>query len=146
MQLAEPKDGHQGLIDAPLLLRVHPAYEFTKPPGVDGADLLNQDAGGLAEQVDLWAKRCRLGAARRWRNQHNRAWQELVGLNDDARSSDPLLVTRPARQAELVDVTSQHDRPSTPSYGWRDRLGAFYLGLHIGAGEVGAGGASDRTL
>jgi hypothetical protein len=108
MQLAEPKDGHQGLIDTPLLLRVHPAHEFTKPPSVDGTDLLNQDAGGLAEQVDLWAERCRLSAARRWRNQHNRAWQELVGLNDYAISSALLLVTGPARQAELVDVTPQH--------------------------------------
>ena len=108
MQLAEPKNGHQGLIDAPLLLRVHPAYQFTKPTGVDGTDLLNQHAGGLAEQVDLWAERCRLGAARRWRDQHNRAWQELVGLNDYAISSALLLVTGPAPQAELVDVTPQH--------------------------------------
>ena len=108
MQLAEPKDGHQGLIDTPLLLRVHPAHEFTKPPGIDGTDLLNQDAGGLAEQVDLWAERCRLSTARRWRNQHNRAWQKLVGLNDHAISSALLLVTGPAREAELVDVTPQH--------------------------------------
>jgi hypothetical protein len=54
--LAESEDGHQGLIDTPLLLRVHPAHEFTKPPGVDGTDLLHQDAGGLAEEVDLWAE------------------------------------------------------------------------------------------
>src|SRR5215470_9423393 len=102
MQLAEPKDGHQGLIDGPLLFRVHPAHELTKPPGVDGTDLLNQDAGGLAEQVDPGAERCRLGAARRRRNQHNRAWQEFVGLNDYAIPSALLLVTGSARQAELV--------------------------------------------
>jgi hypothetical protein len=53
MRLAEPKDGHQGLIDTPQLLRVHPAHEFTEPSGVDRADLLDQDAGGLTEQVDL---------------------------------------------------------------------------------------------
>jgi hypothetical protein len=35
-------DGHQGLIDTPLLLRVHPVHEFTEPPGPDGADLLNR--------------------------------------------------------------------------------------------------------
>src|SRR5215831_6495978 len=108
MWLAEPKDGHQGLIDTPLLLRAHPAHEFTKPSGVDGTDLLNQDAGGLAEQVDLGAERCRLSTARRRRNQHNRARQEFVGLNDHAISSALLLVTGPARQAELVDVTPQH--------------------------------------
>jgi len=41
MRLAEPEDGHQGLIDTPLLLRARLAYEFAKPPRVDGAD----DAG-----------------------------------------------------------------------------------------------------
>ena len=105
--LTQSEDGHQGLIDTPLLLRAHPAHEFTKPPCVDGADLLNQDTGGLTKQLDLGAERCRLGAARRRRNQHNRAWQELVGLNDYAISSVLLLVTGPARQAELVDVTPQ---------------------------------------
>ena len=108
MRLAEPKDGHQGLIDTPLLLRAYPAHEFTKPPRVDRADLLNQNTGGLTEQLDLRSEGCRLGAARRWRNQHNRAWQELVGLNDYAISPALLLVTGPARQAELVDVTPQH--------------------------------------
>jgi len=53
MRLVEPKNGHQGLIDTPLLLRAHPAHEFTKPPRVDSADLLNQDTGGLTEQLDL---------------------------------------------------------------------------------------------
>ena len=56
MRLAKPKDSHQGVIDTPLLLRAHPAHELTKPSCVDGADLLNQDAGGLAKQLDLRAK------------------------------------------------------------------------------------------
>ncbi len=59
MLLTKPKDRHEGLIDAPLLLRAHSAYELPEPPGVDSADLLNQHAGGLPEQVDL-------GAERRW--------------------------------------------------------------------------------
>ena len=63
MLLAEPKDGHQGLVDAPLLLRTHPAHEFTKPSCVDRTDLLNQDAGGLTKQVDLGPERRWLGAA-----------------------------------------------------------------------------------
>ena len=62
-ELAESQDGHQGLVDAPLLLRAHPAHELTESPSVDRADLLNQDAGGLAKQVDLGPERCRLGAA-----------------------------------------------------------------------------------
>ena len=108
MRLAEPKDGHQGLIDTPLLLRAYLAHEFTKPPRVDSADLLNQDTGGLTEQLDLGPERCRLGAARRWRNQYHRARQQLVGLNDHAIAPALLLVTGPTRKAELVDVTPQH--------------------------------------
>jgi hypothetical protein len=60
MWLAEPKDGHQGLIDTPLLLRAYPAHEFTKPSCIHGADLLNQDTGGFTKQLDLGAERCRL--------------------------------------------------------------------------------------
>jgi hypothetical protein len=61
MWLAEPQDGHQGFVDAPLLYRAYPADEFTEPPGVDCAHLLNQDAGGLPEKVNIGAERCRLG-------------------------------------------------------------------------------------
>ena len=63
MWLAESQDGHQGFVDAPLLLRAYPADEFTESPGVDCAHLLNQDAGGLPEKVNLGAERCRLDAA-----------------------------------------------------------------------------------
>jgi hypothetical protein len=105
MRLAEPEDGHQGLIDAPLLLRAHPPHEFTKPSCVDGADLLNQDTGGLTKQLDLGAERCRFGAARRWRDQDHRARQEFVDLNDHAVASALLLATGPARKAEFVHVT-----------------------------------------
>ena len=108
MRLAEPKDGHQGLIDTPLLLRAYPAHEFTKPPRIDSAGLLNQDTGGLTEQLDLRSEGCRLGAARRWRNQYHRARQEFVGLNDHAIAPALLLVTGPTRKAEFVDVTPQH--------------------------------------
>ena len=108
MLLAEPKDGHQGLVDAPLLLRTHPAHEFTKLSWVDRADLLNQNTGSLTEQLDLRSERCRLGAERRWRNQHHRARQEFVGLNDHAIAPALLLVTGPTRKAEFVDVTPQH--------------------------------------
>ena len=108
MRLAEPKDGHQGFIDAPLLLRAYPAHEFTQPSCVDGTDLLNQDPGGLSKQLDLGAERGRLGAARHGRNQHHRARQKLAGLNDHAVAPALLLVTAPARKAEFMDVTPQH--------------------------------------
>ena len=54
--LAKAKDGHQGLVDAPLLLRAYPGHQFTESAGADGADLLDQDAGSLAEQVDFRAE------------------------------------------------------------------------------------------
>jgi len=53
MRLPEPEDGHHGLVDAPLLLRGHSAHQVTEPPGVNGVNLLHQDAGGLAGQFDL---------------------------------------------------------------------------------------------
>jgi hypothetical protein len=59
MRLTQSEDGHQGLIDTPLLLRAHPAHKFTKPPCADGADLLNQDTAGLTKQLDLGPERCR---------------------------------------------------------------------------------------
>jgi hypothetical protein len=100
---------HQGLIDTPLLLRAYPAHEFTKPSRVDGAGQLNQNTGSLTEHLDLRPERGRPGAARRWRNQHHRAREELVGLNDHAKAPALLPVTGPTRQAEVVDVTPQHE-------------------------------------
>lgn len=54
--LAEPKDGHEGLVNTPLLFWGHPAYKLTQSSRVDGPGLLNQDAGALPEQVDLRAE------------------------------------------------------------------------------------------
>ncbi len=33
MRLAQPKDGHQGVVDTPLLLRAYPSDEFTEQSG-----------------------------------------------------------------------------------------------------------------
>jgi hypothetical protein len=74
MRLAESKDGDEGLVDAPLLFWSHLAHEVTEASGVDGADLLNQDANGLPEQVNLRAERRGPGATRGWRDQDHRAW------------------------------------------------------------------------
>jgi hypothetical protein len=41
IRLAQPKDGHEGLVNAPLLFRVHPADQITEPPSVNGADLFD---------------------------------------------------------------------------------------------------------
>lgn len=41
MRLAQPQDGHEGLVNAPLLFRVHPAYQITEAPSVNGAGLFD---------------------------------------------------------------------------------------------------------
>jgi hypothetical protein len=41
MRLAQPEDGHEGLVNAPLLFRIDPAHQITEPPGVDGTDLFD---------------------------------------------------------------------------------------------------------
>ena len=62
MQLAETEDGQQGFVYSPLLFGADPAYQVSKPPCVDGPDLLHKHAGLLAKHVDLGAERRRLRA------------------------------------------------------------------------------------
>ncbi len=62
--LAEPKNGQQSFVDAPLLLRTDPADEVSEAAGVDCANLLDKNATSLAEQVDLRAERRRPCAMR----------------------------------------------------------------------------------
>jgi hypothetical protein len=51
--LAETEDGPQRFVDTPLLIWRDPSYQVAKPPGVDGADLLDENAGRLAQQFYL---------------------------------------------------------------------------------------------
>ncbi len=74
-RLAESQDGRERFVDAPLLFGGEPADQVAKPPGVNCADLLNQDAGGLAEHRDLRTERCGLSAMRGGRDQYHRTWQ-----------------------------------------------------------------------
>lgn len=62
--LPEPKNSQQSFVDAPLLLGSDPADEVSEAAGVDCANLLDKDATGLTEQVDLRAERCRPCAMR----------------------------------------------------------------------------------
>jgi hypothetical protein len=79
--LAETQNGRQSFIDAPLLVWGDPPHQVAKLAGVDGADLLDEDY---------------------------RARQQLVGLDDHFVPPAALLVARPARGAEFVNVTPQH--------------------------------------
>ena len=40
--LSKSEDGHEGLVDAPLLFGGDVTYQSTKPTGVDGSHLLNE--------------------------------------------------------------------------------------------------------
>ena len=106
--LAKPQDSRQRFVNAPLLIWGDPSNQVAKPPGVDSADLLDENAGSLAEQVYLWAERCWPGAQRGRCDQNHRAGQQLVSLHDHSVAATVLLVTRPSRRAEFVNVTPQH--------------------------------------
>ena len=71
--LAKPQDSRQRFVNAPLLIWGDPSNQVAKPPGVDSADLLDENAGSLAEQVYLWAERCWPGAQRGRCDQNHRA-------------------------------------------------------------------------
>ena len=106
--LAESQNGRESFVDAPLLFKGDPAHKVSKPSRVDGSDLLNQDAAGLVEQHDLRTERCRPGDVRRRCDQHHRARQQFVCLDDHSESTAVLFVARSAWRAELVNVTPQH--------------------------------------
>lgn len=55
--LSKSEDGHEGLVDAPLLFGGDVSYQSTKPTGVDGSHLLNEYPGGRSEQIDLGPER-----------------------------------------------------------------------------------------
>ena len=68
--LSKAENGKQSFVDAPLLLRTDPAYEAAQAVRVHSADLLDEDAGGLAQHVDLRTERCGPCAVRRRRDEH----------------------------------------------------------------------------
>lgn len=111
MTLAKAKDGREGFIDTPLLIRADSAYHVAKSSSVNCAHLLDQDTGGLTEQLDLGSERCGLGAERSRGDQDDRAREQLVGLDDHSVPAAALLVTCSPWRAELVDVTPQHACP-----------------------------------
>ena len=106
--LAEAQNSRKSLVDAPLLVWGDPAHQVAKPSGIDGADLLDEDASGLAQQVYLWPERRGPGAQRRRCDQHHRARKQLIGLHDHPVPPATLLVARSPWRGEFVNVTPQH--------------------------------------
>lgn len=62
----EAEHGGERFVNAPHLLGGHVAHQVAEPLGVDGADLLDEDAAPLARNVDLGPKRRRPGSCGRW--------------------------------------------------------------------------------
>jgi hypothetical protein len=106
--LPETENGQQSFVDAPLLLRTDPADKVSQAAGVDSADLLDKDAAGLTEQVNLRTERRGPCVVRCRSYEYDRARQQLVRLHDHAVSAALLLMTSSAWGAELVNVTPEH--------------------------------------
>ena len=84
------------------------ACKVTETPEVDGADLLDEHPSHGAVDIDLGPERCGLCAGRCRRDEHDGAWQERIGLHNDAESTSLLLMTRSIRETQGEDVTSTH--------------------------------------
>jgi hypothetical protein len=93
--LPKPENGHQRFVNAPLLLRADPADKVSQAACVDCADLLDEDACDLTEQVNLRAERRGPRAARCRSYEYDRARQQLVCLNDHAVTAAFLVMTSP---------------------------------------------------
>lgn len=106
--LAEAENSQQSLVDAPLLLWTNTADKVAQAAGVDSANLLHEDTGRLAQEVDLRTEGGSPRAVRCGRYEYYRAGQQLVCLDDHPISAALLLVTRSTRGAELVNVTPEH--------------------------------------
>ncbi len=107
-RLTEPEDGGESFVDTPLLVGGDVAHQFAESPGVDCANLLDQNPGRLTQQFNLRAERRGPGAQRRRRNQDYGARQQFVSLHDHSVAPTALLMADAPWRAELVDVTPQH--------------------------------------
>jgi hypothetical protein len=105
----QAEDRKEGLVDSPHLLGREMADEGTQTPAVHRSDLFDENFGRLARHVHLGAKRRGPSTARRRGDEHNRAREELIGLNDDAESLLALFVADPLGQPEPIYVTAEHE-------------------------------------
>ena len=84
------------------------AGEIAQPVDVDGTDLLNEHTSGGSIDLDLGPEGCRFRAGRGWRHEHDRTWEEGVGLHDDTEASPPLFVPNTLGESQSEDVTPTH--------------------------------------
>ena len=105
----ESEDGEQSCIDSPLFFRCQVPGEVTESLPVHGTDLLDEDASGCAVDVYLGAERRWFGAGGCGRHQHDRPWEEDVGLHDDAEARATLFVANASGESQSEDVTPAHE-------------------------------------
>lgn len=67
--------------------------QLAQPPGVYGADLLNENAGGFAFDLGFGSERCRSSASRCRGDDDYRSGAELVCLNHHGKAISVLFVT-----------------------------------------------------
>ena len=85
------------------------AREVTESLKVNGTDLLDEDAGGGAVDVDLGSEGGWFGAGGCWCHQHHGSWQEGVGLHNDAEATPSLFVADTFGESQGKDVTPAHE-------------------------------------
>ena len=110
----QSEDRQQGFIDTPLVHGAEVADELAEATCVDSTELLDEHPGGFVVHLDLGTKRCGPRAPGGRSDNHDRAGQDLVCLDDNPISVPVLLMTEALRKLESVDVTAKHAvTPST---------------------------------
>ena len=84
-------------VHATLLLRAQATGELAETLDVHSAQLLDEDVGGLAANLELGPERRRRGAARCWRDDRGRDAKKLICLDDDP-AAGPCLLAPAARR------------------------------------------------
>jgi hypothetical protein len=85
------------------------AGEVTESLKVHGTDMLDEDAGGGAVDVDLGSEGCWFGAGGCGCHQHDRSSEEGVGLNDNAVARPSLFMADLFGESQGEDVTPAHE-------------------------------------
>jgi hypothetical protein len=80
------------------------AGEVTESLKVHGTHLLDEDAGCGAVDFDLGSEGRCFGAGGCGCHQHDRSWEEGVGLHDDAEAGPSLLVAGAFGESQGEDV------------------------------------------
>jgi hypothetical protein len=102
------EDREQCRVDPPLLFDCDPPDLVTETFYRDRSELLDEQAGAPAADVELRTKRRRPVARRRWSDEHNGTREHGVALHDHGEPAAVLFVPDALGQSKLVDVTASH--------------------------------------